>query len=217
MFTATVQRQCPLSMFTATDCWQNLLSHRMLHNLPSLSRMTQSDTTVCCHSLYFLLSFAVVMWQPLLKARETFCNDVKVVDVVDLLKPPCGTFDSISTAVLYESYMHLAVRGGSVIAKACRSVWNACHGLPSKGREWTWQMNESKDKKERRKSLCKRVSEQTPRKRHGSSSKWSKHVSGGIWTHECEHSRTWVYPLRPLGHTDDKIRTTATYSHALYH
>lgn len=27
-------------------------------------------------------------------------------------------------------------------------------------------------------------------------------VSGGIWTHECEHSRTWVYPLRPLGHTD---------------
>ena len=53
-----------------------------------------------------------------MKASETFCNDVKVVDVVDLLKPPCGTFDSISTAVLYESYMHLAVRGGSVIAKA---------------------------------------------------------------------------------------------------
>jgi hypothetical protein len=27
-------------------------------------------------------------------------------------------------------------------------------------------------------------------------------VSGGIWTHECEHSRTWVYPLGPLGHAD---------------
>ena len=25
--------------------------------------------------------------------------------------------------------------------------------------------------------------------------------SNGIWTHECEHIRTWVWPLRPLGHT----------------
>ena len=34
------------------------------------------------------------------------------------------------------------------------------------------------------------------------SEKAKKIVSGGIWTHECEHSRTWVYPLGPLGHTD---------------
>jgi hypothetical protein len=30
--------------------------------------------------------------------------------------------------------------------------------------------------------------------------KKSKLAFGGIWTHECEHSATWVHPLGPLGH-----------------